>query len=146
MKNSASSLGTFARCAKLWEFTYIDKLEPVEGGDSFASAYGRAYHALKEGDPEWASNFGAKWQAIIQAHHDSHTKYYEARDEWKGLKVVAEEVKFSYEILPSKVLHGIVDGVVEWNGANYLIEYKTTGRLVRVQRARSSTRFVSTCW
>ena len=128
MKNSTSSLNTFARCAKLWEFTYCDKLEPVDGDDSFPAAYGRAYHSLKEGDPDWAGNFGQKWQDIIEAHHDCHEMFYEARPEWADLQVVAEEVKFSFEILPGKVLHGIVDGVVEWNGKKYLIEYKTTGQ------------------
>ena len=127
MKNSASSLNTYARCPQLWEYTYCDKLEPLDDG-SFEASYGRAYHSLQEGDPDWAGNFGQKWAKIIETHYDCHKKFYEARPEWADLKVVAEEVKFSYEIAPGRIAHGIVDGVVEWNGEHYLIEYKTTGQ------------------
>lgn len=127
MKNSTSSLNNYARCPKLWEYTYVDKLEPIDD-DSFASAYGRAYHSLQEGDPDWAGNFGITWQNIIRAHYTSHHAFFEARPEWADLEIIAAEVKFSFEIMPGKVLHGIVDGVARWNGKLYLMEYKTTGQ------------------
>ena len=127
MKNSTSSLNTYARCPQLWELTYVDKLEPLDD-DSFESAYGRAYHSLQEGDPEWAGNFGQKWQNIIRSHYTSHHLFWEAQPDWADLEVLATEVKFQFEIVPGKIVHGIVDGVVRWKGKLYLIEYKTTGQ------------------
>lgn len=127
MKNSASSLNTYGRCPKLWEYTYVDKLEPLDSS-SFEANYGRSYHGLQEGADDWQGDFGAKWGTIIKTHYTSHQKFWEARPEWEGMRVLATELKFSFEILPGKVVHGIVDGVVEWGGKNYLIEYKTTGQ------------------
>ena len=126
MKNSASSLNTYAQCPQLWELTYIDKLEGIDA-DSFESAYGRAYHSLQEGVDDYGS-FGTKWQKVIWEHYSAHQNYWKASDKWKKLKLIDREVKFQFEITPGKVVHGIVDGVVELNGEHYLIEYKTTGQ------------------
>lgn len=128
MKNSTSSCNTYLRCPQLWDYTYNHKLEPHDNS-SFEANYGRAFHALREGDEETLTSlFGAKWQAVIATHYESYQKRWSAEHaEGFDVKNLAHEVSFEFTLAPGYDFHGIIDGVVEWQGDNWLLETKTTG-------------------
>ncbi len=127
---SASAITKFLDCGQLFDLTYNHGLEPVDSS-SFEANYGRAFHALREGDNELLEAlFGAHWAQIIQIHYEAYcTRWSDKHEQYWRLRDLDHEIKFQFELAPGYRYHGIVDGVVELEGKNFLIETKTTGQM-----------------
>lgn len=131
---SHSRINTFKQCAKLYQYKYVDLLQPLEF-DSKNLSMGKAFHTgiefadvnkaieFIDNDSYFMSQDGEIDKAICIAMVDVFIKKFPECKTWK------HEEHLIGTIIDKDDFQVIIDGVEEHDNGLYLIELKTTSAL-----------------
>lgn len=141
---TTSELKCFRSCRKRYEFEYIRMLKPIETPK--ALSIGRQYHAgiemllngesmeEIEGTLLMAEYVNADKNQIEMNMFDCFlavemVRHFAENSNWQTWKIKAIEQNFEVPTGDGNTLKGRIDGLIDVDGFNYLIEQKTASQL-----------------